>query len=270
MTPMFDEAVFRFALFVGLTLVVFVLNIFYLLVLWDGRKLSQWPARWKEPGGKFFWLLNGLYLPVSFILMAKHPFFEPVMGVLSGIASLLAFYLYSQSIKAGKTKNPSRVGWMIWALAGFVIFLSYWESGARATIWAPFIFFAGPVIVTFMAWKYGKPGYDRFDVLCGVLALIAFIVWLQTADPVLWLALNLVVDFLGLVLILRKSWMGEEDRLSWTVMFAGICLNGLAVGSWSWETIGIWLQPAYMIATGGMVLGLILLSPHRHKQFAAS
>ena len=76
------------------------------------------------------------------------------------------------------------------------------------------------------------------------------------------LAAGIVIDLAGLLPTIRKTcrepW--TEDRLAWTISFAGAMLNMIAVKSW---TFAIGIYPIYMfVAHLGM---MILLFRPREK-----
>jgi hypothetical protein len=55
------------------------------------------------------------------------------IGIIAGIISFSAYFLYIATTIYGKTK-PNRVTWWILTLIGLLIASSYYVSGARASI----------------------------------------------------------------------------------------------------------------------------------------
>ena len=166
-------------------------------------------------------------------------------GIIAGIISMIAYLPYFYSIIKGKTK-PSRSSWWIWSLVGFIILVSYYDLGARNTIWIPIVFFICPLAIAFLSIKYGaNKGLKKLDLVSIILSIISLTLWGFFRLPILTLTVNIFIDFLGFLPTFQKSYQKptEENRMTWILFFLGSILNLIALEEFS---ISIALYPIYM------------------------
>lgn len=168
------------------------------------------------------------------------------MGQASGAVSLLGFVPYLSSIVRGKTQ-PSVATWWIWTLVGCLIAVSYYAAGARTSIWTPVSYVIGPLVIALVSLRHGTRGFSRFDRLCGLGAALSLLLWALSGTPVVALSLNILIDFLGALPTVRKTWHepASEDRLSWGIFLVANSLNLLAVQPWTFANAS---YPLYMFA----------------------
>jgi hypothetical protein len=83
-----------------------------------------------------------------------------------------------------------------------------------------------------------------------------------SGEPIVALALNLIVDLLGAVPTIIKTWYqpDSEDLLAWLLFLAANGLNLLAIDAWSASRA---LYPVYLFAVSVVVMGEILRAPGR-------
>jgi len=181
-------------------------------------------------------------------------------GITAGLLSLVALIYYVNQIVSGK-ESPSRSAWWIFTLVGFMLLISYKASGATDTIWVPIFNVVGPLTVALLSIKYGKSwkekGWSRLDTICVLGAVASAIIWWLTDSPLVALLMNLGIDFLGIVPIVRDAWKRPtmSAAIYWGITYAGILLNLFAVSPWSFELA---IYPLYMVITGGAIIAVFL------------
>lgn len=178
--------------------------------------------------------------------------------------SLLAFVPYLRAILRGQTR-PSIATWWIWTAVGAALCASYFAAGARASIWTPVSYVVGPLMIALLSLRYGEHHVSRFDSLCLGMAALSLILWWWTGFPSVALALNVVVDALGALPTVRKSWScpESEDRLAWGLFLLANSMNLLAVTPW---TLASGVYPSYLFGLS-LTMNLLLW---RKKRDAAT
>lgn len=182
-----------------------------------------------------------------------------ILGILAGLLQFSALPIYVRDIVRGGTK-PSRVTWWVLAFLNFMLAASYFAVGARATIWIPVAYAIGFLIIALLSLKYGEGTWTRFDLVCVSGAVAAGAVWWFANLPVLALYLIIVIDFLGLLPTIIKSYRRPEteNKPSWIIATFASAINILAIETWSFD---IALYPLYVVITNGLV-ALFIVFPH--------
>ena len=187
-----------------------------------------------------------------------------LVGIIAGVLSFAAYALYIFTTLKGKTK-PNRATWWILTLVGLMIAASYYAEGARDTMWVPLSYVLGPAIIAVLSLKYGEGRWERLDKLCLTGAIISAIIWYFSHSALLVLMINIIMDFLGLVPTIKKSYLrpAGEDRTAWTLESIAGALNIFAIERW---TFGIAFYPIYLLVINGIVT-LLLYRPTLKKIF---
>lgn len=178
-----------------------------------------------------------------------------LLGRLSGLLSLAGFIPYVIAILRGKTR-PSLATWGIWAGVGAILCASAWAAGARASIWTPVSYALGPSVVTLFALRYGERGLSRFDLGCIAAAAASLLLWYLAETPLVALLINIVIDLVGALPTLRKTWHDpdSEDRLSWGLFCAANLVNLAAIERWRFAEA---VYPVYLVGITGAVNAVI-------------
>ncbi len=184
-------------------------------------------------------------------------------GEAAGIISFAAYLLYIYTTIRGQTK-PNRATWWILSLVGFMIATSYYAGGARETMWVAVSYIAGPLIIAILSLWYGEGKWETLDKVCLTGAIMSAIIWYFSSSALITLSINLLMDFLGLIPTIKKSYLRPtgEDRTAWTMeSFAGI-LNMFAIKT---ITFAIVLYPLYLLILN-VFITLLLYRPMISKK----
>lgn len=181
---------------------------------------------------------------------------QAVIGITAGFLSLLGFVPYLVTISQGKTR-PNRATWWIWAIVGLILTTSYYFSGADNTIWVPVCSAIGHLIVAILALKYGEGGWNRFDRACMLGAGISLFLWWRFSSPLIALSINIMIDFLGALPTIRKSYYKPEteDLLTWMLFSAAHILNLFALKHWSFALSA---YPLYLFGVTTTIVAFLL------------
>lgn len=181
---------------------------------------------------------------------------QVTIGIVAGFLSLLGFVPYLVTIWQGKTR-PNRATWWIWAIVGLILCTSYYSSGAVETIWVPVGCAIGHFIIAILALKYGEGGWNRFDRACFLGASISLLLWWRFSSPLIALVINIVIDFLGALPTIKKSYYKPEteDLLTWMIFLSAHTLNLFAIKEWSFL---LSCYPLYLFCIVATIVVLLL------------
>ena len=170
-------------------------------------------------------------------------------GKLSGILATIGFIPYLIAIIQRKM-TASKASWIIWAVVGTALALSYKTAGAKASMWVPISYAVCPLVVlAAIFWKdRSREKWPKEDIVCLIIGLALFIPWsafkvIEYLDmmpswgivlPRITLYGGIAVDTFGAIPTVWKSWKNpkSESFWGWTFWVAGNLLNLLAVESW--------------------------------------
>ena len=181
------------------------------------------------------------------------------IGIIAGILSFSAYFIYISTTIFGKTK-PNRATWWILTLIGAMIASSYYVAGARATIWVALSYVLGPLIIAILSIKYGEgERLERLDKWCLSVAIISLPIWYISKSAILVLCINIFLDFVGLLPTVKKSYLrpGGEDRIAWTIESFASLFNVFAIERWIFT---IAFYPIYLF-TINSIITLLLYKP---------
>jgi len=188
-----------------------------------------------------------------------------VLGIIAGVLSFIAYFPYIYSIFKGKTK-PSRSSWWIWSFVGLLILLSYYEVGARNTIWIPLVFFICPLIIAILSIWFGEgKKLNKLDKICILGVLISLIPWFVFKSAHVTLFINIFIDFLGFLPTFQKTYQNteSEDGTTWILFFVASILNIIALENYGFS---IMLYPAYMIIMDIIMIYIIFMKSFKFNK----
>ena len=163
----------------------------------------------------------------------------------------------------GQTK-PNRVTWLLWAVAPLIATAAALSDGVT---WAVLpVFIAGFISLLVLAasfinknayWKLG-----RLDYICGLLSVLALVLWDITEEPNVAIALAIASDGIASFPTLIKSWKYPETETASTY-FSGL-ISALtifaAVKIWDFSSLAF---PLYLVIMDSM----LVLAVERKKIF---
>ncbi|GAB4523919.1 MAG: hypothetical protein Tsb0014_01950 [Pleurocapsa sp.] len=180
------------------------------------------------------------------------------VGIYAGIVGLLGFLPYIITTLQGKTK-PNRASWWIWGILGVILGITYYYSGATTTIWVPICYAICQLITAVLSLKYGEGGWTRLDKICLAGSGISLILWWVFNSPTIALLFTLIIDLLGALPTVIKSYSEPEQEscFSWTIFLIANTLNLIALEEWS---IALAAYPFYLFYLSS-TLSIILWLP---------
>ncbi|MCL2341931.1 MAG: hypothetical protein FWC53_02525 [Firmicutes bacterium] len=141
----------------------------------------------------------------------KYLVFVGVIIYLTGIG------FYVKDMLKGQAK-PNRVTWFMWSVTPLIATFAAIAAGVTWAVVPTFILGFGALVV-FTISLFKKEAYwniSKFDLGCGVLAVLALILWYMTKQPVVAIVFSILSDFSSATPTLIKAWKHPESESSST------------------------------------------------------
>lgn len=182
--------------------------------------------------------------------------FTAIFGLLSVAAMLAARATYFTSIWRGKTR-PHAFSWFIWGVISSIGFAAQFAEGAGAGSWARGFGAVTCFMLVGISLFRGERNITRADWMTLCVALLAIPLWVLTKTPVWSVVLVCLIDTVGYLPTVRKSWTKpqSESALSYSIGSLGAFLTLLAIENY---TVSTWLYPAVLVVSNG-AMALFLL-----------
>ena len=185
-----------------------------------------------------------------------------IFGYTSALLSIVMIIPYIRDIFRLETK-PERGSWFIWTVLGFIAFFSQLSKGATDSLWLTGGQTVAVFIIFLLSFKYGYGGLGRRDVKALIGAGIGLILWYLTREATFALLFVILVDSIGTLLTLLKSYKDPESETlsTWVLSGTSGIFGMLAVGSFNLILLA---YPLYIILANYVIVGAIILGK-RHK-----
>lgn len=175
---------------------------------------------------------------------------KDIIGTVAVVLTFVGYIPYIVDTIKGKTK-PHIYTWFIWGLVTAIAFgLQIADKagpGAYTTLAAAIVCF----IIFLFGLRQGNKDITSSDSVFFLLSLLALVLWLFAKQPVLSVILVSVIDMLGFVPTVRKSWHKphEETLISY---LTNTFRFGLALFALERYTLVTMLYPVTWIIANGL------------------
>jgi len=138
---------------------------------------------------------------------------KEALVIIGAIASLIAIGGYIKDTLKGNTK-PNRITWLMWAIAPMIAFAA---SASKEITWSllpGFISGFGPFLVFIASFLNPKSYWElkSFDYICGLLSLLALILWAITKDINVAILFSILSDGLAAFPTLLKARLDPQSE----------------------------------------------------------
>jgi hypothetical protein len=160
--------------------------------------------------------------------------------IIGAIVQLVGIWSYIKDTIRGETK-PNRMTWLMWSFAPLIESAASLASGVSWAVLPVFMSGFGPLLV-FLASFVNKNSYwrlERFDYVCGLLSLLALVLWWLTKIPDIAIIFAIASDGFAAMPTLIKAWKYPETEN------AGPFTAGLFNSLTSFAAISVWTFAAY-------------------------
>jgi hypothetical protein len=171
--------------------------------------------------------------------------------------TLFGYYFYFRDIFAGKTK-PHAYTWLVWALLTAIAFAGQLYDGGGPGAYVTGVTAAASFVIFFLAINRGEKHITRSDKTNLVAALLAIVPWLLIGDPLFSVILITLIDLLGFMPTIRKSWHKPQEETLIHYVFAGLKFL-LAIIALENYTITTWLYPASLVLANLLFVIMLII-----------
>lgn len=189
--------------------------------------------------------------------------FKVAVALVSIVMTLIGYFYYFSDIFAGKTK-PHAFSWLVWASLTAIAFAGQISDGGGAGAWVTGVTAAISFVIFALAVTKGEKNVTKSDKLNLLGAVFALVLWFITSDPLLAIILITVVDFLGFMPTIRKSYHKPQEETLIHYVLAGSKF-ALAIVALEHYSVVTWLYPASLVAAN---LFFVLLLVTRRRKIA--
>lgn len=164
----------------------------------------------------------------------------------SVLMTLTGYFFYFKDIFAHKTK-PHAFSWLVWAFLTAVAFAGQLHAHGGPGSYVTGVTAAVSFIIFSLAIRQGEKNITLSDKLNLAAAVIAIVPWLLTKNPVTSVILISVIDFLGFIPTIRKSYHKPQEETLIHYVLAGLKFV-LAIIALDHYTVTTWFYPASLVA----------------------
>lgn len=185
-----------------------------------------------------------------------------VLAAISAFLALASCVPYVRDIFYGTTR-PNAVTWFLWLFIQAIAIAAQISGGASWSIIMVIADGLAIVLVFILSITgYGYRSYDRFDIGCGVLGVIAIIAWQLTGTPLIAIILSVVADGFAALPTIRKAyadpWSEHPTGWAFTTVAAVV---GIA-STTQWDATNL-IFPAYLAVVNGLTFTLAFIGRRR-------
>ncbi len=183
--------------------------------------------------------------------------FTEIFGLVSTALMLMSRAVYFNSIFKGQTK-PHAFSWLIWGVISSIGFAAQVAEGAGAGSWARGVSAATCFMLVILALMRGERYIAKSDWVTLAVAFMAIPLWIATKTPFWSVLLVVIIDNIGYIPTIRKSWMKpyEEKALSYFISGACAFFSLLAIEHYTPST---WLYPLVLTFSNTGMGSLLLI-----------
>lgn len=183
--------------------------------------------------------------------------------ILGAIVQLIGIFDYIKDTIKGNVK-PNKMTWLLWSIAPMIGTWAAISSGVTWAVLPVFMVGFGPFLV-FVVSLFSKKAYwkiEKFDYICGLLSILALILWFITKEPLVAIIFSILSDLFASIITIKKAWLYPETETH--SPYSSGLFNSLtsffAISAW---TPVQYLFPVYLV----IINGLLLFSVLRKKIF---
>lgn len=162
-----------------------------------------------------------------------------VFAVIACILVVVGGFLpYIRDIYRGKTK-PHAYTWLIWTITQGTALVGLWQGHGGLAVVAMAIGVSMSIFVIGLSFRYGTRNITRADTIILIASLLAIGVWWQLHNPLLALVMVSLIDIVGYIPSIRKTYEEPwtETSLTWGVFIITNVLIMLSLDEYNFMTL---------------------------------
>jgi len=169
--------------------------------------------------------------------------------------NLIGQFFYIKNIIFGQTR-PNLVSWFMWMLAPFIGVFLMLRAGAGLSVLPVFMAGFGPLLVLLLS-IFRKNSYWKitpFDLFCGILSMIALVIYIFTHNLGISILFVILSDGLAAIPTIIKCWKFPETETGL------IYITGIISNIFGLFTIKDWVFSIYSLSLYFVFINIIIVS----------
>jgi hypothetical protein len=130
--------------------------------------------------------------------------YKPALGTIAVIITVVSYVPYFRNLLSGKTK-PHAFSWLVWGVLNAIAFAGQIHDNGGPGAWSVGLSAVVMFVIFGISLQRGEKDIRPFDWFCLGGASFALTPWLLTNDPLLSVILITIIDALGFLPTVRKS-----------------------------------------------------------------
>ncbi len=147
--------------------------------------------------------------------------YRDVLGIAATVIALVSYLPYFRDIFAGRTR-PHAFTWLIWGVLTIIAFVGQLYGHAGPGAWVTAFTALVCIVIAAIAASGGNREIVTLDWIALAGAAVALLFWFLTRGPLLSVILITIIDNLGFVPTLRKSYSRPNEETLSTYLLSGV------------------------------------------------
>lgn len=187
------------------------------------------------------------------------------IAIIAAVLAIIGNVPYLIDVIKGRAK-PHPYTWLVWTIVSCIVFFGQVAKGAGVGAIPTAASEIFTVIIFLFSLKYGFKGVTKTDTLFLSLAIIGLIPWVLTNDPTWSVIIAVVIDLIGFIPTLRKTWNfpKTETPLLYSMNVARHILMLFSLQAYNIATM---LHSVAMIITNTLMTGFIIFHKRTNNSF---
>jgi hypothetical protein len=163
--------------------------------------------------------------------------------------------------------QPNRLSWLLLTIVPMIAFFAALSEGVGKQVLLSFIVGFNPLMI-FLASFVNKKAYwklDRFDYYCGILAIVAIVVWFLSGSGTLAIVFSILADIAAATPTARKAFKHpeSESHIVFLFGFVNAALVLLTIDNWTFVTYAF---PLYILVGTSIMITIITMPRNKLKK----
>lgn len=172
------------------------------------------------------------------------------LGALAVVLTFVGYAPYFWDTIKGKTK-PHVYTWFLWGTVTVIAYALQVSKNAGSGSWVTLTVAIICYIIFALGLRNGKKDVTKSDTAFFVIALIAVGIWIFARQPVISVILVSIVNMLGFIPTIRKSWNKPHTETLFTYML-NTFRHGISILALQNYSIITWLYPGTWVVANGL------------------
>ena len=190
--------------------------------------------------------------------------YKTIIGAAAVVVAFASYTPYFKNLLSGKTK-PHAFSWLVWGILNAIAFSGQIHDKGGAGAWSVGLTAAVMFIIFAIALRKGEKDIRPFDWFCLIGAGISLVPWLLTSNPLISVVLITIIDALGFLPTVRKSFKKPHQETLVTFALSTVKYT-LVVIALQHYTLVTTLFPLSLVIMNGLFVAMLII---RRRQVRA-